>query len=285
MNSTPYPGEPSNPALRRGAEGVLTAPEGRSETMGTGARRRPGKSWIFSLTGVCFLFGGFLALQLRGMEQLRDKHQRNVAGLARAQQQMLLMKGRFEKEKRDRSDLANHMKQLQGALASGTLGSKKQADVLNKQIKELQLVAGLVPLNGPGIAVTLNDNPLAAKNGTAVGSFLPGIVHDFDILQVVNELRASKADAIAVNGTRITGYTPIRCVGPTVLINWEPKAAPFHIEAVGDPATLKSALNLPDGILDKLHTDFTLGVDVKTSDNLHLPATEGVPRLKSVKAD
>lgn len=282
MNSTPYPTEPSTPALRRGAEGVL--PDLRSETAGV-AVRRPGKSWIFSLTGVCFLFGGFLALQLRGMEQLRDTHKRTAEGVARAQQQMVLMKSRFEKEKKDRAELANQMRVLQVTLANGTLGSKKQADLLNKQIKELQLVAGLVPLSGPGVAVTLNDNPLAAKNGTAVGSFLPGIVHDFDILQVVNELRSSKADAIAVNGTRITGYTPIRCVGSTILINWEPKAAPFHIEAVGDPATLKSALSLPDGILDKLRTDATLSVDVKSSDNLHLPATEGVPRLRSVKAD
>ncbi|MBV9867640.1 MAG: DUF881 domain-containing protein [Abitibacteriaceae bacterium] len=283
MNSTPYPTKNPTPALRRESDGTVATLD-QSVADRTPAKLRPRKTWLATLTGICFLFGGFVALQLRAMEQVRINHQRNVEGLAQAQQQMQVMKSRFEKEKKDRADLAAHLKVLQANLTTGTIGSKKQADLLNKQIKELQLVAGLTSLSGPGVVVTLNDNPDAAKAGNAVGAFLPGIVHDFDILSVVNELRSAKADAIAVNGTRITGYTPIRCVGPTILINWEAKAAPFRIEAVGDPTTLKSALNLPDGILDKLKKDATLGVDVKTASNLRLPPTEGVPHLRMAKA-
>ena len=167
------------------------------------------------------------------------------------------------------------------ALTSGSRMSATQAKQLTARIKELETTAGLTPVSGPGVVIRLSDNPNAA--GEALGSFAPGLVHDFDLLQVVNELRAAGADAIAVNGTRITGYTPIRCVGPVIYINWEPAAAPFKVEAIGDPNTLISALKMPKGIVDNLKNQ-TLGVQITPARNLRLPPTGGIPRLKTAKA-
>lgn len=83
---------------------------------------------------------------------------------------------------------------------------------------------------------------------------------------------------------RVTGFTPIRCVGPVVYINWKPVAAPFTIEAVGDPATLKSVLNMPNGIVDQLRGNGE-GVKIEAVNNLKLPAaTGGAPKLRVAKA-
>ena len=242
------------------------------------AARRGGKPLIFSLTGVCFLFGGLLAAQLRAVEQVRFNRDEQAKGQLAAQAQIERANKQFAGEVTQNQALQKRLHDLTVSLNAGTLGSKKQVDLLNETIKQLQVAAGLTPIAGPGVVVTLNDNPNASQAGAGAGPFLPGIVHDFDLLQVVNELRSAKADAIAINKRRITGYTPIRCVGPVVYINWEAVAPPFNIEAVGDPQTLKSALTYPGGIIENLKNN-TLSVSVRPAGKLKLPATEGVPHL------
>jgi uncharacterized protein YlxW (UPF0749 family) len=76
----------------------------------------------------------------------------------------------------------------------------------------------------------------------------PNIIHDTDIAAVVNELKASGAEAISVNGQRIVAVSPIRCVGPTIMVNFTPQSPPFIIKAIGNPKTLKTGVELPGGV-------------------------------------
>ena len=176
--------------------------------------------------------------------------------------------------------IADYDKQVKDSgTASATLTAK-----FNGEIKKLQVLVGMTAVKGEGITIRLSDNPDASANaGPNAGPFLPGIVHDFDLLQVVNELRASKAEAIAINGVRITGYTPIRCVGPTIYVNFEAKPAPFTIEAIGNASDLKNAISMPGGIVENLRDQATLGVKVTEHENLSLPAAEGLPPLRVAK--
>ena len=250
------------------------------------AKRRTRSTWLISLTAVCFVFGGLTAMQLRATETANENRVKRTAGLQEKQAEVAKMKDQLGKEEEQRKALEASLEAAKAKLAtSGTL-TQKQVAQLNAEIKKVQLVAGLTPVTGPGIIIKLSDDPEVAKAGGVPlpGGFTPGIVHDFDVLQMVNELRAAKAEAIAVNGTRITAYTPIRCVGPTILINWEPAAAPFIIKAVGDPERLASSVNMPNGIVDNLRNN-TLGVKVNQVDELELPAAEGVPTMRVVKAE
>jgi uncharacterized protein YlxW (UPF0749 family) len=248
--------------------------------------RGKGSHWVYSLTGICFLCGGLIAMQVRTFQSVRQTRESNVqaAVLLRDQaerNQRLAVKAQHETE-----EAKKQLKGLQAQLASSGNISRKQLTELNKQIKSLQLAAGLTPVAGPGIRLVMTDNPAAANQGGA-SPFLPGVVHDFDLLQVVNELRAAGAEAISINGTRITGYTPIRCVGPTIRINWEPAAPPFRVEAVGDPDTLYSALNMPGGILQNLQNPEVgpaLGIKMNKSGELSLPAAAGAaPQFKAAR--
>jgi uncharacterized protein YlxW (UPF0749 family) len=248
--------------------------------MGGSAARTRSRTWLVSLTAICFLFGGLMAMQLRAIETVRESRKDNVKGQEEAQDRLQKMQRLAAAERQKNAALAASLAQARSALASGSKMSAAQAQQLSTRIKELQMMSGLTPVTGPGVTVRLSDNPNASSG--AVGSFAPGLVHDFDILQVVNELRSAKADAIAVNGTRITGYTPIRCVGPVFYINWEAAASPFVVEAIGDPDTLSSALKMPLGIVDNLKNQ-TLGVQVSRARRVHLAATEGIPRLKTAK--
>ena len=251
---------------------------------------RKGRSWIFSLTGVCFIFGGLLAMQLRATQQINANQRIQKAGIVEARQLAAKMKEQAEAGAKERAKLNVQLATIGAKLKQGTSLTATQVAALNAQIKDLQTVAGLTPISGPGVRLVLSDNPNAAQV-TNTETVQPGwgMVHDYDLLQVVNELRSAKADAIAVKGPggrtfRITSYTPIRCVGPVIYINWEPVAAPFTIEAVGDAETMQSALTLPNGIVDLLRNNGPVGVKVSTATDLKLPAAEGgAPKLRVAK--
>ena len=248
------------------------------------APRRSGATTVlFSLTAVCFLFGAMLAFGMRSIQAVRENEVESQSSLVRQQTQLEEMQRNLLNEEKQRKELQHRALLLQKQLADGGRVSKLQAQKLALEMKKLQALLGLTPVKGPGIVIRLSDNPEAAKDaGPDAGPFLPGIVHDFDLLQVVNELRNSKAEAIAINGVRITGFTPIRCVGAPIYINYEPKPAPFIVEAIGDPQDLQSALSMPGGILENLKNQ-TLRVRVARETSLSLPAATGIPELKNAK--
>ncbi|MEO6907515.1 MAG: DUF881 domain-containing protein [Abditibacteriaceae bacterium] len=245
------------------------------------AQRKNGVKVALSLTVVAFLFGAMLAVQLRAAQTLRDTHNTQTANYVAATAEVKAMQAQLIDEARNRASLQIKLAGLQDKLKNGEVINHQQLDSLNQQIKTLQVAAGLATVSGKGIVIKLSDNSNAAQG--AVGAFLPGLVHDYDVLQVVNELRSAKADAISVNKTRITGYTPIRCVGPVIYVNWGPAAAPFTIDAIGDPQVLSSAMKMPGGILANLKNQ-GLGVKIWTSNSLTLAASEGLPTPTEAKA-
>lgn len=254
-------------------------------------RAHKGRSWMLSLTGVCFVFGALVAMQLRATQQMRDNRIKEKQGAVAAASLATEMKAKAEVAARERTAMEAKISSLTDDLKNNGKLSVSQVAMLNGQIKELQTVSGLTPVSGPGIKIMLADNPNVGTSDAS--SFLPGIVHDYDVLQVVNELRAAKAEAIAVYGAggepvRVTGYTPIRCVGPTIMINWEQVAAPFTIEAVGNTERMLSAVTMPGGIIDNLKNmgEGGIGVKVEKVGNMELPAaTGGVPKMRVAKTE
>jgi uncharacterized protein YlxW (UPF0749 family) len=251
------------------------------------SRRSGATTILFSLTSICFVFGILLAFGVRSIQAVRLNEVESREDQKIQSRQLDQMKNNLAREEQERAKLQASIKSYQDQIASGKRVSQMQAHKMNVELKKLQGLLGLTAVKGPGIVIRLSDNPNASKDaGPDAGPFLPGIVHDFDLLQVVNELRSAKAEAIAINGVRITGFTPIRCVGPTIYVNYEPKPAPFEIEAIGNADDLKNALAMPGGILENLSNQ-TLGVKIYKDDTLHLPAATslGVPDLKVAKTE
>jgi uncharacterized protein YlxW (UPF0749 family) len=146
---------------------------------------------------------------------------------------------------------------------------------LYESLAEIKTFAGLTEIEGSGIIVTLKDSPRAAGSGLA-GADSGDIIHDTDVLRVVNELQASGAEAISVNDHRITSRASLRCVGPTILVNDIKIASPIEIRAIGDPKTLLGAMNLPGGILaDIRQTDLSM-VSIEEVKKMTLKAYTGL---------
>jgi uncharacterized protein YlxW (UPF0749 family) len=126
----------------------------------------------------------------------------------------------------------------QAALSQGAAGRQ-----LGEARAAAELAAAVVPVAGPGIVVTLGDEQ---DRGTAGGGARPrrgtsGLVTDRDLQGLVNGLWSVGAEAVSVNGLRLTARSAIRFAGQAVLVDFRPISPPYVVQAIGDPSRL-----LPD---------------------------------------
>lgn len=151
------------------------------------------------------------------------------------------------------------------------------AKILKEELKRAETIAGLTDVSGNGIIVTIKDG------GQGVGNLVYddgyGIVHDSYLLTILNELRASGAEALSINNERILATSEVRCVGPTVSVNNTKLAAPFEIRAIGNSDTLENALRMPGGAVEQ--ADFYgVEVSIKKSNKLMIKKYTGASTLK-----
>ncbi len=143
---------------------------------------------------------------------------------------------------------------------------------LKTRLDRVRAFAGFTELEGPGVKVTLNDSQETLKPGDDPNLY---VLHDEDVIKVLNELKAAGAEAIAMNDHRVIVNTEIRCIGPTVLMNQTVRLSPpFVIKAIGDPDTLFNALKMKGGVMDSLKW-WGIEVEVEKVTKMVIPPYEG----------
>jgi len=142
----------------------------------------------------------------------------------------------------------------------------------------LAAVAGLQPVSGPGLVVTLDDAP-RTQPGEAPASDNPDdlVVHQQDVQSVLNALWAGGAEAVTLMGERVISTSAVRCVGNTLLIQGRLVGPPFLVRAIGDARRMRVALDAEPGVaLFRQYVDsFGLTYDVRAARTLGMPAYQG----------
>lgn len=110
----------------------------------------------------------------------------------------------------------------------------------NKEILKLAKLAGLHKETGKGIIIQIKDNEKPLQADETPGN---GIIHNTDLVSIINEMWAAGATAVSINNKRITAGSQISCIGPTILINKERVVPPFVIKALGEQEKLFNKLN------------------------------------------
>lgn len=169
-------------------------------------------------------------------------------------------------------------KELETEIEKATENNSELTDAQN-QIKEGNKILGLSEVKGPGITITVADSETDFSN--AIDSS-PYLVHDKDILNIVNELKNAGAEAISINDHRVVTSTYIICGGNIINVNGEKIGSPFVIKAIGLPETLAN-LSRPGGTLNDLEQNRKLKVDLKKSNEITIPKYSGVLKFKYVK--
>lgn len=176
--------------------------------------------------------------------------------------------------------------------AADTLESDVDAlrrDVSERQRKALErhggdqgqlvaLLAGATPVEGPGVKLVVDDAKDTDQGGggprESTGFADTGRVRDRDMQRVVNGLWESGAEAIAINGQRLTALSAIRAAGDAILVDNRPLVPPYTVLAVGDGEKLATAFqDSADGqYLQALKESFDIRTSISAQAKVGLPA-------------
>lgn len=210
----------------------------------------------------CVVLGLMLAMQFRVQQNIRQTTLPNPRFEEVTQ--------RLRETEQDRDRFRAELNDVRGRLAEA-LSGQGAVEALRKEAAELRLVLGLTAVKGPGLVVTLDDSQTTARPGQGPEVFL---IHDDDVLRVVNELRAAGAEAISINDQRLVAMSEIRCAGPTISINNTRTAPPIKIHVIGPPETMEAALKMRGGVIDTL-TYWGIQVSIRREAELTVPAYTG----------
>ncbi|MCC0635624.1 MULTISPECIES: DUF881 domain-containing protein [unclassified Clostridioides] len=165
------------------------------------------------------------------------------------------------------------IKNLKEALKSNkkTLDEYKQAEnngnesiqtLMKKELEEVKELSGYSAVTGPGITITMKDSERELKDGQNPNDL---IIHDIDILRVLNDLKKAGAKAISINGERVLSTSKIKCSGATITVNDTTYGQPFIIKAIGDIDLLSAAINSPESYAKSLKDIY--GINIKIEEN------------------
>ncbi|MDR6979592.1 uncharacterized protein YlxW (UPF0749 family) [Streptomyces sp. 3330] len=155
-------------------------------------------------------------------------------------------------------------------------GGGDQADLVG-------ILSGAVEVHGPGVKLVVDDAKEASTGGDGdpretTGFSDTGRVRDRDMQRVVNGLWESGAEAVSINGQRLTALSAIRAAGEAILVDNKPLVPPYTVLAVGDGKNLSTRFqNSPDGLyLNALQENYGIRTAISVADDVRLPAAPSV---------
>lgn len=271
----PERSEPTNPERPEPAGPDEMEPSGPDETDPSGpertepstggklaAQRRPGRRLnrgATALIGVLLAALGFgLAVQL----QSNSKND-SFAG-AREDDLVRILDDQNSRIQRLQSQLSDLQAAKQKLSDSGNGNAAARAEA-ERQADALAILTGTAPAHGPGLTVTITDPQHA--------------LHAEDLLDVVEELRGAGAEVIQFGPVRIGASSAFTDAPDGVQLDHITIGSPYEIKAIGDPATLDTALNITGGVVNTVHS---VGgrVDIGHSQDLSITVVRSNPSPK-----
>ena len=185
----------------------------------------------------------------------------------------------IERQRSDNEELSEEVAALRAemdALRRRAEGTGTAAAVRETTLAQAGLAAGVVPMSGPALRVTLADSTGERGPGTNVNDL---VIHSQDVQAVVNGLWRSGAEAIGINGQRLVSTSAVLCVGNTLLLNGTVYSPPYVVTAIGASRDRFDA----DPLIKRLREDaqtYGLRFGVERVDNAEVPGYAGTIGLR-----
>ena len=223
------------------AHGRHEVPPGKFVRDNAGMAGRGRAQLVFGVLAV--LLCGLLGLAI--VTQVRQNESGDSLETARPADLLVLLDSLQQREAALNSEVADLQRTLAALQASG---SSDQAAIENakSRLAALSILIGTVAATGPGVTLTIED----ATSGVSAET----------MLDVLNELRAAGAEAIEIRGGGPAQQTAVRIgvdswvVGTpgALVVDGATLGPPYSVLAIGDPATLAAAMNIPGGAMDSV---------------------------------
>ena len=202
---------------------------------------------------VCAVLGFMLAVQFRTTQDIKS-----TVPFQRIED----LSQRLLQTEKERDSLLDELESLKRSAGK---------EVVNKEMQKLKMAAGSMAVSGQGVVIIIDDSKKQSKTGENPNLYL---IHDDDILKVINELWAAGAEAVAINEQRLIATSEIRCAGPTLSVNNTRSSPPYEILAIGDPKSLENSLKMRGGVVETLQF-WGIQVQIKKLDQIVVPGYKG----------
>lgn len=219
---------------------------------------------------VCALLTLGMAIQIKTIEDA-NKTVAGALSVNNLRDEVLKWKARYEeiyeKVQQEEKKLDKIRKDVSANDESAT--NKRE------ELKLVNRLLGLTEVKGKGVVLVLDDNKTSIADGTAMGNIAEYLVHDDDLIRLVNDLKNGGAEAISINDQRIVNTTGIVCDGNVVRINGQKVSAPFEIKAIGYPERIIGAISFPKAILEELRSVGVVKEEPKKTNSITIPKYTG----------
>ena len=146
-----------------------------------------------------------------------------------------------------------------------SLNEKSVKELMEYELSYLKDVTGESKVIGDGIIITIKDSENDLKENQNPNEL---IVHDIDILRIVNDLKKAGAIAISINGERLLTLSKIQCSGSTIKVTDTTYGQPFIIKAIGDLNTLKASVISPQSYTNILQEVYGIYIKVEEENDI-----------------
>ncbi|MCG8539747.1 MAG: DUF881 domain-containing protein [Clostridia bacterium] len=211
------------------------------------------------------ILGFLISIQIRN---INDRHEYVSLDTIRDYKQSL------EKERTEIEKIELQIEDIQDKIDDYRTTKIRDGDItkaLNDEVNKYKMISGLTNVHGPGVIIIIDDATRELIEGEDPNAVL---VHDMDLLNIINDLKTAGAEAISINNQRILSSTEIDCSGFTIEINGQDYGHPYIIKAIGEPGHLEAAINGPitTGYLLK---EYGIFVEVNVSAYITIPKYDG----------
>jgi uncharacterized protein YlxW (UPF0749 family) len=183
----------------------------------------------------------------------------------------------IERLEAEQQELRATLAQLRQEVAERQHAAAANTDrfqALKAELDRQQLLAGLMPVRGPGVLVTLDDSEVQIPRGADPNAY---IIHEYDLRDIVNLLWMAGSEAVAINDERLVSNSSVYCLGSTVMVNNTRLSPPYSIRAIGNPKVQQDYLRNPAYLkqLKEKQRIYGLRFDVEGVATMTLPAYSG----------
>ena len=186
--------------------------------------------------------------------------------------EVLRWKEKYEKAYEDLEEVESILEERRKVATSNDSASLK----IQEELRTLNALIGTIDVSGEGIIITLADNSNVTNQTIGIFDNISNyLIHDTDLIMLVNELKNAGAEAISINDERIISTTSITCDGTVVLVNGNKLSSPFTIKAIGSPALILGAIQRTGGLLEELYA-YGLVTSVVQESNVTIYKYSGV---------
>ncbi len=230
--------------------------------------------WKFNILVLCILLGFLISLQIKNVNgeylyvplETINEYRTTITT--------------YEKEIGNLQEIIEERKKRINEYTSIVEEGGKIKETMIDELEQQRRISGFTDVEGQGIVLVVNDATRDLYEGENPNDVL---VHDLDILNLINDLKEAGAEAISVNGQRLLPTSEINCNGHNIRVNGRVYAQPFIIKAIGESKTLEAALIAPESYGNFLKEFVGLYIEVDTGMNIKIPGYSETIKLEHLK--